>query len=194
MLDFKFHNFERRGSRERPTRQDRTTDLEQRINPQTWDFRQPLGRRALEQDDAPGRNLRGVFVSSEDSMRIATLMVALLAGCAALGGGIGEATGSWDGATYDEVVLRWGAPARSTKLTDGRDVYTWVSESAGSRGSSAVGFGIGSGGGGISIRTRGMVRFRGREAVRCERTADFQNRRVAEPNWRGPARRCRACA
>jgi len=37
--------------------QDRTTDLEQRINPQTG-FRQPLGRRALQQDGAPGRNLR----------------------------------------------------------------------------------------------------------------------------------------
>jgi len=111
-------------------------------------------------------------------MKFATLIFALLAGCAAPGG-IGEATGSWDGATYDEVVLRWGAPARSTKLTDGRDVYTWVSESAGSRGSSAVGFGIGGGGG---------------EAVRCERTLIFKAGRVDEQNWQGPAEYCRTFA
>jgi len=71
-------------------------------------------------------------------MRIATLMVVLLAGCATSGGELTEARGSWDGATYDEVVLRWGTPVRSTKLTDGRDVYTWVSESVGSRGASPV--------------------------------------------------------
>ena len=124
-------------------------------------------------------------------MRIATLMVALLAGCAALGGGIGEATDSWDGATYDEVVLRWGAPARSTKLTDGRDVYTWVSESAGSRGSSAVGFGIGSGGGGIGIGTGIMFGSGGGEAARCERTLIFKAGRVDEQNWQGPAEYCR---
>src|SRR2546430_1062356 len=90
-------------------------------------------------------------------MRIATLMVALLAGCATSGGELTEARDGWDGATYDEVVLRWGTPVRSTKLSDGRDVYTWVSESVGSRGSSAVGFGIGGGGGGgKSVGTRIM--------------------------------------
>ncbi len=125
-------------------------------------------------------------------MRIATLMVALLAGCAAPGG-IGEATGSWDGATYDEVVLRWGTPARSTKLTDGRNVYTWVSESAGSRGSSAVGFGIGSGGG-IGIGTGIMFGSGGGEAVRCERTLIFNAGRVDEQNWQGPAEYCRSFA
>src|SRR5436190_20812198 len=78
----------------------------------------------------------------------------VLAGCVAPGGELADTRGSWDGATYDEVVLRWGTPARSTKLTDGRDVYTWVSDSVGSRGSSSVGFGVGGGrGGGISIGT-----------------------------------------
>ena len=68
-------------------------------------------------------------------MRIAALIVVVLAGCVAPGGELADTRGSWDGATYDEVVLRWGTPARSTKLTDGRDVYTWVSDSVGSRGS-----------------------------------------------------------
>src|SRR5258708_12318874 len=109
-------------------------------------------------------------------MRIATLMVVLLAGCAAPGGELAEARGSWDGATYDEVVLRWGAPARSTKLSDGRYVYTWVSDSVGSRGSSSVGFGIGGGrGGGIGIGTGIMFGSGGGEPVRCERTPVFNN-------------------
>ncbi len=87
-------------------------------------------------------------------MRPATLMLVLLAGCAAPGGELTEARDSWDGAAYDEVVLRWGTPARSAKLSDGRDVYTWVSDSVGSRGSSSVGFGIGGGrGGGVGIGT-----------------------------------------
>ena len=47
-------------------------------------------------------------------MRIAALIVVVLAGCAAPGGELADARGSWDGATYDEVVLRWGAPARSS--------------------------------------------------------------------------------
>jgi len=59
-------------------------------------------------------------------MRIAALIVVLFAGCAARRDR--RSHGQLDGATYDEVVLRWGAPARSTKLTDGRDVYTWVSD------------------------------------------------------------------
>ncbi len=127
-------------------------------------------------------------------MRIATLIVVLLAGCAATGTGLTEATGSWDGVTYDEVVLRWGTPVRSTKLTDGRNVYTWVSESVGSRGSSAVGFGIGSGGGGIGIGTGIMFGSGGGESVRCERTLIFKDGRVDEQNWQGPAEYCRSFA
>jgi hypothetical protein len=125
-------------------------------------------------------------------MRTATLMVVLLAGCAASGGGITEARSSWDGATYDEVVLRWGTPARSTKLTDGRDVYTWVSDSVGSRGSSAVGFGVGGGGGGggVGIGTGIMFGSGGGEPVRCERTLIFKEGRVDEQNWQGPAQYC----
>ena len=48
-------------------------------------------------------------------MRFATLVFVLLAGCATPGAELTEATGSWDGATYDEVVLRWGAPARGVR-------------------------------------------------------------------------------
>jgi len=126
-------------------------------------------------------------------MRIAVLIVVLLAGCAAPGGELTEARSSWDGATYDEVVLRWGAPARSTKLTDGRDVYTWVSDRVGSRGSPSVGFGIGGGsGGGIGIGTGIMFGSGGGEPVRCERTLVFKDGRVDEQTWQGPAEYCRS--
>jgi hypothetical protein len=126
-------------------------------------------------------------------MRIATLMVVLLAGCATSGGELNEARGSWDGATYDEVVLRWGTPVRSTKLTDGRDVYTWVSESVGSRGSVHPSIGISGGsGGGIGIGTGIMFGSGGGEPVRCERTLIFKNGRVDEQNWQGPAEYCRS--
>ena len=128
-------------------------------------------------------------------MRPATLMVVLLAGCAAPGSELTEARDSWDGAAYDEVVLRWGTPARSAKLTDGRDVYTWVSESAGSRGrvSPSVGIGISGGsGGGIGIGTGIMFGSGGGESVRCERTLIFKDGRVDEQNWQGPAEYCRS--
>jgi hypothetical protein len=126
-------------------------------------------------------------------MRFAALFVVLLAGCAAPGGELTEARDSWDGATYDEIVLRWGAPARSTKLTDGRDVYTWVSERAGSRGGSSVGFGIGGGsGGGIGIGTGIIFGSGGGESVRCERTLIFKDGRVGEQNWQGPAEYCKS--
>jgi hypothetical protein len=127
-------------------------------------------------------------------MRFAALIAVLLAGCATPGGGLTEATDSWSGATYDEVVLRWGTPARSTKLTDGRDVYTWVSDSVGSRGSSAVGFGIGGGGGGggIGIGTGMMFGSGGGEPVRCERTLIFKAGRVDEQNWQGPSEYCKS--
>ena len=128
-------------------------------------------------------------------MRIATLMVVLLAGCAAPGAEVTEVRDSWDGATYDEVVLRWGTPARSTKLSDGRDVYTWISDSVGSRGNSSVGFGIGGGrGGGVGIGTGIMFGSGGGESIRCERTLVFKDGRVDEQTWEGPAQYCRSFA
>jgi len=126
-------------------------------------------------------------------MRIAALIAIVLAGCAAPGGELADTRGGWDGATYDEVVLRWGTPARSTKLSDGRDVYTWVSDSVGSRGSSSVGFGVGGGrGGGIGIGTGVMFGSGGGESIRCERTLVFKDGRVDDQTWEGPAEYCRS--
>ena len=123
-------------------------------------------------------------------MRTATLLVFLLAGCASSGGTAGPES-DWAGATYDDVVRAWGTPARSTKLTDGSNVYTWVSEGVGTRGrvSPSIGIGVGSGGA-VGIGTGVMFGSGGGEPVRCERTLIFKQGRVAEQKWQGPADYC----
>jgi hypothetical protein len=125
-------------------------------------------------------------------LRAAALIAVLLAGCVTAGGELTEARDSWQGASYDEVVLRWGTPVRSTKLTDGRDVYTWMSESSISRGgvSPSIGIGVGSGGM-VGIGTGVMFRSGSGEPVRCERTLIFKDGRVEEQTWQGPDEYCR---
>jgi hypothetical protein len=125
-------------------------------------------------------------------LRAAALIAILLAGCVTAGGELTEARDSWQGASYDEVVLRWGTPVRSTKLTDGRDVYTWMSESSISRGgvSPSIGIGVGSGGM-VGIGTGVMFRSGSGEPVRCERTLIFKDGRVEEQTWQGPDEYCR---
>ena len=124
-------------------------------------------------------------------MRTASLIAVLLAGCVT-GGELTEVRDSWQDASFDEVVLRWGTPVRSTKLTDGSDVYTWMSESSVSRGgvSPSIGIGVGSGGG-VSFGTGVMFRSGGGEPVRCERTLIFKDGRVEEQTWQGPDEYCR---
>src|SRR5207249_2281042 len=68
-----------------------------------------------------------------------------------------QAKNSWQGASYDEVVARWGPPARSATLADGRQVHTWTSQEAPVRaGGPSVGVGVfggggGGGGGGVGV-------------------------------------------
>ena len=121
--------------------------------------------------------------------RVALLLL-LLGGCAGTGETVGPESG-WNGAAYDEVVRAWGTPARSTKLTDGSNVYTWVSEGAGTRGrvSPSIGIGVGSGGG-VGIGTGVTFGSGGGETVRCERTLIFREGRVAEQNWQGSSEYC----
>ncbi|HKW36224.1 MAG TPA: hypothetical protein VJO54_00275 [Burkholderiales bacterium] len=123
-------------------------------------------------------------------MRFALAISLVLAGCAASGPASGPESG-WNGASYDEVVRAWGTPARSTKLTDGSNVYTWVSEGVGARGrvSPSIGIGIGSGGG-VGIGTGVTFGSGGGEPVRCERTLIFRDGRVAEQKWQGSAEYC----
>ena len=124
-------------------------------------------------------------------MRITTLIFLLLCGCATPGEELAEVRNGWQGATYDEVVRGWGTPVRSTKLSDGSNVYTWISEGVGTQGrvSPSIGIGVGSGGG-VGIGTGVMFGAAGGEPVRCERTLIFREGRVAEQTWRGPVEYC----
>lgn len=119
-------------------------------------------------------------------MRVSCLFVALFAaGCAAPAGNpTTTVRDAWLGAGYDEVVARWGVPARSTKLSEGRDAHTWVSESARRRGSLWPSIGVGIGSGGVGIGT-GVTVAPGTEAVRCERTLIFKDARVVSQSWAG---------
>jgi len=125
------------------------------------------------------------------------LIAGWLAGCATTAD-IEGAKGTWNGSTYDEVVARWGTPVRQTSLTDGSQVYTWITEASGSGfpGSyGSVGVGGSSGGGrvagiGISMPLPGFGGGGGGEIVRCERTLTFRNGRVAEQLWQGEPRLC----
>jgi hypothetical protein len=117
----------------------------------------------------------------------------MLAGCATPPQeDVSSARKSWHGATYDEVVSSWGTPQRSTQLTGGRDVYTWVSESVGNRRAAIFpSIGIFGGSGGIGVGTGVTVGGGGPgEWVRCERTLIFDNARVTEQTWHGPADYC----
>ena len=127
-------------------------------------------------------------------MRLITsaALLALLAGCASTPtGDINAARDSWQGAGYDDVVRSWGAPVRSTRLTDGKDVYTWVSETVTSHPAFFPSLGIFGGSGGVGFGTGvTMGGGGGGELTRCERTLIFQNGRVAEQTWNGPAGYC----
>ncbi len=34
---------------------------------------------------------------------------------------------AWVGYTIDDLIIQWGAPIRTAKLSDGRMVYSWIS-------------------------------------------------------------------
>ena len=123
----------------------------------------------------------------------AVLLLALTA-CASTPSGDGDmaaARASWQGATYEDLVRSWGAPARSTKLPDGRDAHTWVSESVASRGAIWPSIGIFGGSGGVGFGTGVTMGPGGSgELLRCERTVFFENGRAVEQTWQGPADYC----
>ena len=124
-------------------------------------------------------------------MRTPALLMLLLAGCATTAD-VERARNSWQGATYEEVVTRWGTPNRSTTLKDGRQVSTWVAE-GGSGGSypASVGVYSSSGGGGVGA-TIGLPGMSGGgiEPQRCERTLTFKDGRVSEQSWLGQPALC----
>ena len=122
-------------------------------------------------------------------MRVAALLLILLAGCATTGGDIQGARDSWSGAVYDDVVSRWGAPNRYTTLADGAYAYTWQSVSTARTGAAYPSVAIfgGSGEGGLGT---GVLGQGGGELIRCDRTLIFRNGRVADQTWQGQPAFC----
>ena len=100
---------------------------------------------------------------------------------------MGGAKASWQGASYDDAVLLWGAPASSTTLSGGRAAHTWVSEIHQSRGTFYPSVGIFGGGGnvGVGVGVGTSMPF-GAELKRCERTLVFSEGKVVEQSWTGP--------
>jgi len=120
--------------------------------------------------------------------RITLLALALLAGCTTTGD-IDKAKGSWHGATYDEVVARWGVPARHTSLSDGSQVYAWVSEGGGG-GYSGSSVGVFGGSGGVGVGIGLPLPGMGGEPQRCDRNLTFKGGRVVDQIWQGSPRFC----
>jgi hypothetical protein len=125
---------------------------------------------------------------------IAIAAALLLAACASTE----KARESWVGATYDETVKAWGAPARSAKLADGSDVHTWVAEGGPTyRSGASVGFGIGGigfgGGGRTGVGVGASVPIgegSPTPPARCERTMTFRDGRLVEQSWIGADEVC----
>ena len=122
-----------------------------------------------------------------------TLLIAalLLTGCATPRADITPMRDAWLGASYEEVVTKWGTPVRSTSFDDGRLIYTWFSEGAAPRGSMRPSIDVSTGSGmGVGIGI-GVTSGASRDAyVTCERTLIFREGRVVDQSWFGPADFC----
>jgi hypothetical protein len=122
----------------------------------------------------------------------AVLAAAVLTCCASVEQEVTQVKDAWQDATYDEVVQRWGAPARSATLSDGRQTHTWVSQEAPvSGGGPTVGVGVfgGSGGGGVGVGI-GFPFGMSVNRASCERTLTFEDNTVVDQAWSGDPGYC----
>jgi hypothetical protein len=120
-------------------------------------------------------------------------LAAMLAcvGCASMTHDLAEDKATWDNATYDEVVARWGQPVSGSARADGAEGRTWVSESVPYQSGPSVGFGVFGGGRGSGAGIGVNVPFGSPPApLRCERTLYFRDGRVIDQQWTGPADFC----
>lgn len=131
----------------------------------------------------------------------ASLILALAVGCALPMGcshitveqEFEQAKSSWLGASYDEMVTRWGPPVRSATLSDGRQTHTWTSQEGPIyAGGPSVGVGVfgGSGGGGVGVGFGFPFGTTVNPPI-CERTVTFQEGKLAEQTWTGDPGYCR---
>ena len=112
------------------------------------------------------------------------MLAGLLAGCAALGGGVEGAQKSWEGARYHDVVAQWGKPDRSAAPADGQVAHTWISPTSG------VGAFGGSGGAGVGATFSFSTAGGGDPQKRCERILTFRDGYVTRQEWNGTAEFC----
>ena len=120
---------------------------------------------------------------------LTVVLAALLAACVTAED-LKKTQDSWLGASYEEVLRAWGAPARSTRTADGRDWHTWVAESHPTSGASVGvgGMSVGRGGGiGVGI---GMPIGSPPPPERCERTLVLLDGKVVDQQWNGPRELC----
>jgi len=125
----------------------------------------------------------------------ASLILALLVACSTVTveEEFEQAKSSWVGATFDEMVTRWGPPTRSATLSDGRQTHTWTSQEGPIRaGGPSVGVGVfgGSHGGGVGVGF-GFPFGTTYNPPICERTVTFQEGTLSEQNWTGDPGYCR---
>jgi hypothetical protein len=133
---------------------------------------------------------RSLAVRIRPELLVAALM---LGACASLEQEFNEVKDAWRGASYDEVVTRWGPPARSATLSDGRQTHTWTSQEVPiSGGGPQVGVGVfgGSRGGGVGVGI-GFPFGTTVNRASCERTLTFQDNTVVEQSWTGDPGYCR---
>jgi hypothetical protein len=111
----------------------------------------------------------------------------LTAACATTASDIERAKQSWQGATHEEVVARWGVPARS----DAPGSQTWISEGVPYRAQPSIGFGLFGGSGRVGAGVGVGIPVGSPDPIsRCERTMVFQDNRVVEQTWVGPPDYC----
>src|SRR5688572_17859462 len=110
-------------------------------------------------------------------------MLALAACASRFERDVDEARQSWQGATYEEVVARWGNPSRSEG-----ERHSWHTQGEPIRRQPMVGVFGGGGGvfGGASFPFGGSEE----PGPRCDRTLTFRQGRVVDQAWTGPADYC----
>lgn len=100
------------------------------------------------------------------------LAASAVAACASVDDELAAARQSWRGATYDQVLMAWGAPSHSA-----RDSHTWLSGDGRIQHS-------GGGAGGVIFAA----------PARCDRTLAFRDGRVVDERWAGDPAACRLYA
>jgi hypothetical protein len=98
-----------------------------------------------------------------------------------------DVRGGWNGASYDDAVTQWGTPVRTSKLSDGRNAYTWRSEALDRTIGAYPSTGVGMGSGPAPVGTDAIMG--GTRSV-CQRTLIFEDGRVVDQNWEGSPEYC----